>query len=165
MKRMKFMFVILAMIMALGLTGVVMAGTDASDTAVVSYDIPATSTIVISGNPAPLVLTDGEHDDTVSEDDTTYTMTTNGTGMKITGKIDVNMPTGLQLTVTLVKPTDASSSSAGIMATVAVDLVTGITGTCDADEMITYTLLVTSESTLSPMSGSRTVTLTVADGT
>jgi hypothetical protein len=91
---------------------------------------------------------------------TTYAVTTNETGQKITGEIDSNMPTGVTLTVALVAPTGGTSTGATSLTTVAADLVTGIATLNESGKTITYSLSATSAAGV-VSSASKIVTLTI----
>ena len=134
-----------------------------SDTQTVSYEVQAINEIGVSGNPAALTIntaTAGEAPDAVSDATTTYALTTNETGQKITGNIDTAMPSGLTLTVNLAAPTGATSSGATSLSGVAADLVTGITTLNESGLGITYNLSATSAAGVVG-AASKTVTFTI----
>ncbi len=146
------------------LSGIAMAATSATQT--VTYEVTAINAITVSGNPAALTVnaaTAGSAPTAVSDATTTYAITTNEIGKKITGAINTNMPAGLTLTVNLVAPTGGSSAGATSLSSVAADLVTGITTLNESAKTITYNLSATSAAGVVG-SASKTVTLTIVDG-
>jgi len=146
------------------MSGIAMAGSSATQT--VTYAVSAINEISVSGNPAALTVstaTAGSAPDSVSDATTTYAITTNETGKKITGAINADMPAGLTLTVNLTAPTGGTSAGATSLSSVAADLVTGITTLNESAKTITYSLSATSAAGV-VSSASKTVTLTVADG-
>lgn len=146
------------------LSGIAMAATSATQT--VTYAVSAINAITVSGNPAALTVnaaTAGSAPTSVSDATTTYAITTNETGKKITGATNTDMPAGLTLTVNLVAPTGGSSAGATSLSSVAADLVTGITTLNESGKTITYNLSATSAAGVVG-SASKTVTLTIVDG-
>ena len=146
------------------MSGIAMAGSSATQT--VTYAVSAINEISVSGNPAALTVstaTAGSAPNSVSDATTTYAITTNGTGKKITGAINTAMPAGVTLTVNLTAPTGGTSAGATSLGTSASDLVTGITTLNESGKTITYSLSATSAAGV-VSSASKTVTLTVADG-
>jgi len=146
------------------LSGIAMAATSATQT--VTYAVSAINAITVSGNPAALTVnaaTAGSAPTSVSDATTTYAITTNETGKKITGAINTDMDAGLTLTVNLVAPTGGSSAGATSLSSVAADLVTGITTLNESGKTITYNLSATSAAGVVG-SASKTVTLTIVDG-
>jgi len=80
--------------------------------------------------------------------------------MKITAKIDTNMPTGLTLMVNLGAPSVGDSAGDVALSTTAASVVTGISQVAGSST-ITYTLSATPAAEVG--SGSRTVTFTLTD--
>ncbi|MFH1452902.1 MAG: hypothetical protein ABIH00_02825 [Armatimonadota bacterium] len=97
-------------------------------------------------------------DSTVS----TYDLTTNETGKKITGYLNVNMPSSTYLSVNLSPPTGASSLGETTLTTTAQDLVTGIDTLAEPGNNYTVYLNAAVNAGL-PADGSRVITFTVAD--
>jgi len=146
------------------LSGIAMAATSATQT--VTYAVSAINAITVSGNPAALTVnaaTAGSAPTAVSDATTTYAITTNETGKKITGAINTAMPAGVTLTVNLTAPTGGTSAGATSLGTSASDLVTGITTLNESAKTITYNLSATSAAGVVG-SASKTVTLTIVDG-
>lgn len=132
-------------------------------TQTVTFEIQAINEISVSGNPGHLVInsaTAGSQPDTVTDISTTYSITTNETGKKITGKIDSSMPPGTSLQINLAAPTGGSSQNYVTLTTTDSDLVTGISQVGETGLGITYKFGASvSAGTIS--STTRTVTLTL----
>lgn len=135
-------------------------------TATATYEVQSVDVISVSGNPAKLMIVagnPGEAPAAVTDNTTTWSVTTNGTARKVTGVIDVAMPSGVTLGVALAAPTGATSVGNVTLTTLAADLVTGITQLDESLLGVTYTLSATlaagavAEST-------RTVTYTILAG-
>ena len=145
-------------------TGALFAGAAANQT--VTYEVTAINEFSVSGDPAALTVnaaTAGSQPDEVTNAATTYAITTNGTGKKITGILNTAMPTGVTLKVNLAAPTGGTSIGDVTLSAVAADLVTGIATLAESAKAITYKLsaLVTAGVVAS---ANKTVTLTIADG-
>lgn len=146
------------------MSGIAMAASSTTQT--VTYAVSAINEISVSGNPAALTVstaTAGSAPNSVSDATTTYAITTNETGKKITGAINTAMPAGVTLTVNLTAPTGGTSAGATSLGTSASNLVTGITTLNESGKTITYSLSATSAAGV-VSSASKTVTLTVVDG-
>jgi hypothetical protein len=146
------------------MSGIAMAGNSATQT--VTYAVSAINEISVSGNPAALTVSiapAGSAPNSVSDATTTYAITTNEAGQKITGAIDTDMPAGVTLTVNLTAPSGGTSAGATSLSSSAADLVTGITKFNESGKAITYSLSATSAAGVVG-SDTKTVTLTVVDG-
>ena len=150
---------------ALAMTGFsAVAGPTATQMA--TYEVQAINEILVSGNPGALTVstaTAGSAPDAVSNSATTYAITTNETGKKITAALNTAMPSGVTLTVNLAAPTGGTSTGATTLTATAADVVTGITGLNESSLGITYQLSATSAAGV-VASASKTVTFTVTDG-
>ncbi len=147
----------------LGLTPAVFAGDSATQT--VTFAVSAINELSVSGNPGALTVataTAGDAPNAVTDGSTSYAITTNETGRKITGAINSAMPDGLTLSVTLAAPTGATSSKQAL-STSAVDLVTGISTLNESGKTITYELQATSAAGV-VSSATKTVTFTILAG-
>lgn len=135
-------------------------------TQTVTFSVSAINELSVSGNPGALNITSavaGSGPSPVSDATTTYAVTTNESNRKITGAIDLAMPSGVTLSVTLQAPTGASSAGVVSLSTSAADLVTGISAVNQSGRTITYQLSATTAAgTVS--SSTRTVTLTLTAG-
>lgn len=144
------------------------AGSAAGQTATqtVTFEVAAINQIGVSGPPGALVInaaTAGSAPNTVTENTTTWAVTTNQTNQKITASIPSNMPAGVTLSVSLAAPSGASSAGSQALSTTAADLVTGITGLNASSLGITYTLTATSAAG-QVSSSTRVVTFTITAG-
>ena len=88
-------------------------------------------------------------------------MTTNGADKKISGELDVNMPTGLTLNASMDAPTGATSAGSKALSTTAVDLVTSITRVRGAGLGLNYQAVATVDA--EPDTVVRTVTYTITN--
>jgi hypothetical protein len=132
----------------------------------VTYQVTAVNEISVSGNPSALIVnsaTAGSEPDAASDNSTTYAITTNESSKKITGAINSVMPDNTSLKVTLGAPTGGTSAGQVTLSTSAQDLVTGISTLAESGKSISYVFSATSAAGV-VSSASKTVTLTVADG-
>jgi hypothetical protein len=140
----------------------------AADTATqtVTFSVSAINEISVSGNPGAMTVstaTAGSAPTAVSNSSTTYAVTTNETGRKITAELDEAMPSGVTLTVNLAAPTGATSAGAVALTAAAQDVVTGISTLNESGKTIAYGLSATSAAGVQA-SDTRTVTLTITAG-
>ncbi len=152
-------------LLLVGLFSTAVHGAD-SDTQTVTYEVQAINEIAVSGDPGALIVstaTAGSEPDEVTDATTTYDITTNGTGKKITGAIDTAMPANTTLKINLAAPTGGTSAGDVALTVVAADLVTGITTLAETAKTITYKFSATVAAGV-VASASKTVTLTIADG-
>ena len=132
----------------------------------VTYEVQAINEITVSGNPGALVIstaTAGSQPTAATDATTSYSITTNGTNKKITGSIDTAMPANTSLLVTLTAPTGGSSAGQVTLSTTAQDLVTGISTLAESGLTISYEFTADAAAGV-VASSTKTVTLTVADG-
>lgn len=133
----------------------------------VTLEVQAINQMSVSGDPGALTISTaaaGSAPTSVSDASTTYAITTNQTGTKITGAVDAALPSGVTLGVALAAPSGAASTGSVALTTTDADLVTGITKLADPSKSITYTLAATPAAGV-VASTSRTVTFTVVAGT
>jgi hypothetical protein len=138
-----------------GISGLAMASNTAQQIVVIAVD--PINVISVSGNPPVMILNIaniGTNLAEIQDASTTYNITTNGTAMKITGRLDSAMPTGVQLKINLV---GSVSSGDVVLTTSATDLVTGITRKAEKFKTITYKLSAISAGITAP----RQVTITL----
>lgn len=131
-------------------------------TQTVAFEIQPINEISVSGDPGALIInsaTAGGDPVSVSDNTTTYSITTNETGKRISVTIDADMPAGVTLEVNMVEPTGATSTGNVVLSTTAVDAVTGISNVAETGLAITYTLSATAAAAVT--AESRTVTLTI----
>lgn len=138
-----------------------------AQTQTVTYEVQAINQMSVSGNPGALVISTavaGAAPTAVTDASTTWAITTNQTGTKVTAALDMAMPAGVTLKVDLGAPTGATGAGAVALGTVAADLVTGITKLNESGKTVTYTLSATAAAGV-VASADRTVTYTVVAGT
>lgn len=151
-------------VFALGVTLSASASAQTSQT--VTFQVDPINEISVSGNPGALAINTaiaGSAPTAASNASTTWAVTTNQTGAKVTAAIDLAMPAGVTLSLNLQNPTGATSTTVSL-GTLAADAVTGITKLNESGKTVTYTLAATAAAGV-VASTSRTVTLTMVAGT
>ena len=133
-------------------------------TQVVSFEVAGISEIAMSGSPS-LVINDATPGFglTPATASGTYAITTNQSNRKITAQIDTNMPSFVELSVSLAAPTGATSAGTVLLNTVAQDVVTGITTVDEPTLSIGYGLSADEKAGVVP-AGNKTVTYTITAG-
>jgi hypothetical protein len=143
------------------------AGHAAAQTQTVTFEVQAINQMSVSGNPAGLAVNAavaGSAPTPATDASTTWAITTNQTGTKVTAALDLDMPAGVTLTANLAAPAGATSAGAVALSSTPADVVTGITKLNEAGKTITYTLSATAEAGV-VASDTRTVTYTIVAGT
>lgn len=138
-----------------------------AQTQTVTFRVDAINEMSVSGNPGTLAITSataGSAPTDATDASTTWAVTSNQTGTKVTAALDQAMPTGVTLKVSLGAPTGATSAGDVSLGTTAADLVTGITKVNESGKSITYTLSATTAAGV-VANTTRTVTYTVVAGT
>lgn len=134
-----------------------------STNSTVSFTIANITQLSISGSPGALTIasaTAGSQPNSVSDSKTTYNVTTNSTAQRISGALNLAMPSNMTLAVALVAPAGATSAGSVSLSTTARNLVTGISNLAQSALQITYTLSATVAA--APVAGgSRTITYTL----
>jgi len=167
MNMKKALTIILTIALVLGVYGVAHAADTATQS--VSFQVEEINVIAVSGDPGTLIITaaaaaaaPGEPILSDPDSSTTYAITTNKTGKKITAKLSSPMLPGLTLMVNLEAPTGATPiDDVELSETIAKDVVTGISKVAQKDLTITYTLKATGEA--EPGSSANMVTFTLTD--
>lgn len=132
-------------------------------TATVAFSVGSTDSFLVSGDPPVLSISTapaGSNPVPATNSSTSYSVTTNNAGRKITGVISVALPTGVTLSMLLAAPTGATSAGVVALTTSPQDLVTGIGNVSETGLMITYILSATAAATQSGSIDATTVTLT-----
>lgn len=153
-------------IAALALALTAAAGEASAQTQTVTFSVEPINEMTVSGNPGALTInaaTAGSAPTSVSDASTTWAITTNQTGTKVTAAIDQAMPANVTLRVSLAAPTGATSAGSVALGTLGADLVTGITKLNESGKVITYTLSATAAADV-VANASRVVTYTVVAG-
>jgi hypothetical protein len=135
-------------------------------TQTVTFAVNAINQISATGSPSLTVTTAtaGSEPTNATDGSSTWAVTTNQTGAKISANIPTAMPAGLTLSVNLVAPAGATSVGSTALGTVAVDLVTSITKVAQSGMTATYTLSATAAAGVVG-SATKVVTYTISGGT
>lgn len=153
-----------ALVSALLMTLVITARAQTTVTQTVTYEVQAINEIGLN-TPLTLVINTakaGALPYAVADDTTTYSITTNEAGKKITAKIDTAMPAGLALKIRLDPPAQTGASTGEVtLNTTPQDVVTGIGPVTASKIKILYTLSATGA--VAPTSGTISVTFTLMD--
>lgn len=153
----------LTVIAALGATFAASAFAADSATQTLTYEVSAINEIAVSSPTVSMTVNAavaGSAPTSVSNSATTYAITTNEEGRKITGELNSDMPAGVSLSVGLAAPAQATSAGSQALSTTPVDLVSGISELNDPSKMISYQLAATSAAGV-VASASKTVTFTI----
>lgn len=145
-------------------TGLVFAGDSTTQT--VTYSVNSINEISVTGAPSLTIVAPAAGSPLADAVDSTstYAITTNGSGLKITGSLGAAMPTGITLKANLTAP--SVGASAGVVtftAATAVNLVTGITQVAESGLGITYTMSATLAAVV-VANATTIVTLTIVAG-
>jgi hypothetical protein len=134
-------------------------------TQTVTFAVSAINQVAFVGAPSLTITTAvaGSAPTSVTNAASTWAVTTNQTGAKITATIPSNMPAGLTLSVNLAAPTGAASLAYQSLSTTAVDLVTGVTKVAQGGMTVTYKLDATPAAGVIA-SATRVVTFTITGG-
>ena len=135
-------------------------------TQTVTFAVNAINQISATGSPSVTVTTAtaGSQPTDATDASSTWAVTTNQTGAKISASIPTAMPAGLTLSVNLVAPAGATSAGVTALGTVAVDLVTSITKVAQSGMTATYHLSATAAAGVVG-SATKVVTYTISGGT
>ena len=135
-------------------------------TQTVTFAVNAVNQIAFTGTPSLTITTAvaGSAPTSVTDATSSWAVTTNQTGAKITASIPTVMPTGLTLSANLVAPTGATSAGYQALSTTGVDLVTVITKLAQGSLGVTYKLDATAAAGV-VASATRLVTYTITGGT
>lgn len=159
----KLLVVLMAVGLSLGVTGMATAADTITQTA--TYEVSPINEISVSGQPGALIINAavaGSAPTAVTDATTSYAITTNEIGKKITAGITTDMPAGLTLNMALVAPAGGVSTARDLTG-VAQDMVTGISTLNETGLGISYTFSATSAAGVIT-SAAKTVTFTIADG-
>jgi len=134
-------------------------------TQIVTFQVNAINQISVAGAPSLTINTAvaGSAPTSVTDNVSTWAVTTNQSTAKITGSLSAAMPAGLTLSANLAAPAGASSAGLTALSAVAVDLVTSITKLNASGLGLTYQLDATSAAGV-VSSSTRTVTYTITGG-
>ncbi|HWH50128.1 MAG TPA: hypothetical protein VN651_01185 [Gemmatimonadaceae bacterium] len=134
-------------------------------TQIVTFQVNAINQISVAGAPSLTINTAvaGSAPTSVTDNVSTWAVTTNQSTAKITGSLSAAMPAGLTLSANLAAPAGASSAGLTALSAGAVDLVTGITKLNASGLGLTYQLDATAAAGV-VASSTRTVTYTITGG-
>ncbi|MEP6999960.1 MAG: hypothetical protein ABI969_05750 [bacterium] len=134
-------------------------------TQTVTFAVNAINQIAFVGTPSLTITTAvaGSAPTSVTDASSTWAVTCNQTGAKISANIPLAMPAGLTLSANLAAPAGATSASYQALGTVAVDLVTGITKLAQGSLAATYKLDATAAAGV-VTTATRVVTYTISGG-
>ena len=137
-----------------------------AQTQTVTFAVNAINQISFTGSPSLTITTAvaGSDPTSVIDATSTWNVTTNQSGAKISASIASAMPAGLTLRVNLTAPAGATSLGSNSLGTTAVDLVTGITKQKGSALVATYDLDATPAAGV-VASATKVVTYTISGGT
>jgi hypothetical protein len=147
-------------------TGIANVAAAQTATQNVTIQVNAINVISVSGSPSLVITTAtaGSPPTVVSDATSSWNVTTNQSGAKITASLNSAMPAGLTLLANLSAPTGGTSAGFTALGTVAVDVVTGITKVAQGTLGLSYQLDATVAAGV-VASTTRTVTYTITGGT
>jgi len=134
-------------------------------TQTVTFQVDAINQVAVSGTPSLVInaAVAGGAPTSVTSTGSTWSVTTNQTGAKITASISSAMPTGLTLSAQLGAPTGATSAGLKSLGTTSVDLVSGISKLNATGLSLSYELDATAAAGV-VTSSTRVVTFTITGG-
>jgi len=134
-------------------------------TQTVNIEVTAINVISVSGVVSLTVgaAVAGSQPTSVTSAVSSWAVTTNQTGAKITASLDAAMPAGLTLSADLTAPAGATSAGPTALGVAAADVVTGITKLAAGALGLTYQLDATVAAGVVAAT-SRTVTYTITGG-
>ena len=145
---------------------VALAGTAGAQSQTITFSVGAINQVAVTGAPVLNIstATAGSNPTQASDNASTWAVTTNQSGAKISASLDADMPTGLTLKVSLAAPAGATTAGAQALAFASVDLVTGVSQVAAGSLGMTYTLDAVPTAGV-VASSTRTVTYTITGGT
>lgn len=150
----------------LALMTLAVAGTAGAQTQTINFSVAAINQLALSGNTVTLNIVSaaaGSNPTQATDNASTWAVTTNQSGAKISASLNSDMPSGLTLQVSLGAPAGATSAGALTLSSASVDLVTGVSQVAANGLAMNYTLDATPAAGVT--SGTRTVTYTITGGT
>ncbi|AOY60437.1 hypothetical protein [Desulfococcus multivorans] len=148
----------------LGFGGMAMAAENDSQT--VTYTIPTINELAVTGTPTlTIAIPDAGSQPTPVEATANYAITTNESNKIITAALELGMPDGTALAVTLAAPGEGQGSQGKVaLSTTSQNVVTGISKLADDTNSITYELTATAEADAATSTTSPSVIFTIIDG-
>jgi len=151
---------------ALALAAVLAGSTPAfgqAATQTVKFQVHAINQIAVTGAPSLSIHATPGRTATATSNASTWSVTTNQTGAKVTAALAAPMPSGLTLSLALTPPAGARSTGLQSLDTQPVDVVTDVSRLSAADLPMTYELEANVDAGTT-LSGTRAVTLTITGG-
>jgi len=151
---------------AIALLAVTAVAAQAQNTQTVTYAVNAVNQIAFSGTPSLTITTAvaGSAPTSVTDATSSWAVTTNQTGAKISASIPTAMPTGLTLSASLAAPAGATSAGFQALGVTAVDVVTVVTKLAQGSLGVSYKLDATAAAGV-VASATKLVTYTITGGT
>ena len=143
-----------------------LSGTAGAQSQTITFSVGAINQVAVTGAPVLAIstATAGSNPTQATDNASTWAVTTNQSGAKISASLDSDMPTGLTLKVSLGAPSGATSAGAKSLAAASVDLVTGVSQVAASSLSMSYTLDAVPTAGV-VASSTRTVTYTITGGT
>jgi hypothetical protein len=137
-----------------------------AQTQTATFSVSAINQIAFVGTPTLAITTAvaGSAPTSVTDASSTWSVTTNQTGAKISASIPTALPAGVTLSVNMTQPTGGASLGYKPLAVAPVDLVTGITTVAQGSLGLTYKLDATVVAGV-VTSQTRVITYTITGGT
>jgi hypothetical protein len=135
-------------------------------TQTVTFHVEAIDQIAVQGAPALTIATAaaGQAPTSVTATGSTWNVTTNQTGSRITASLASDMPTGLTLSVSLGAPSGATSAGLKVLGTAPVEVISNLTKIAAAGLPLTYQLDAVPAAGV-VTTGARVVIFTITGGT
>jgi len=145
--------------------GAATAASAQTATQTVTFQVNAINVVGFAGAPTLTITTAaaGSAPTSVTDATSTWAVTTNQTGAKITAALSSNMPAGLTLSVDLGAPAGATSNGYQALSTTSADLVDAVTKLAQGSLGVTYKLDATATAGV-VASSTRVVTYTISGG-
>jgi hypothetical protein len=134
-------------------------------TQIVTFRVEAVQEVSVEGSPSLTISTAlaGQAPTSVTASGSTWNVTTNLTGAKVTASLESDMPAGVTLSVNLDAPPGATSNGLKALGTAPVDLITNITKLIATHLPLSYQLDATPRAGIVTV-GTRVVTFTITGG-
>ncbi len=153
--------IVIAAVLTVGLAGTSFAQSSFDQD--VTIVVPDVNLISASSGAVTLSLTATAGNSlSASDNSTTYSITTNGTGKKLTGVLGGAYASGISLALELTAPTGGTASQT-TLTTSAQDLVTGVGQVAESGLTITYSASATASAASNGAGELQTVTVTLTD--
>ncbi|MDB4877406.1 MAG: hypothetical protein JWM41_3852 [Gemmatimonadetes bacterium] len=134
-------------------------------TQVVSFRVEAIQEVSVEGSPSLTISSAiaGQAPTSVTASGSTWNVSTNLTGAKVTASLESDMPSGVTLSIDLAPPPGATSAGRKPLGAAPVDLVTNVTKLTATHLPLSYRLDATPRAGI-VTAGTRVVTFTITGG-